>query len=102
MTRGLYTFYPLFEVQKRFSMVFFLKIMASSMVYKQFKSNSLIEWVYRMRTIVTRGLYTFYPLFDVQKRFSRDFFLKILALCMVSIQERFQIKSGLWWRVYGK
>ena len=29
------------------------------------------------------------------------FFLKILALCMVSIQERFQIKSGLWWRGYG-
>ena len=27
--------------------------------------------------------------------FSRDFFLKILALCMVSIQKRFLIKSGL-------
>ena len=33
--------------------------------------------------------------------FSRGFFLEILALCMVSIQERFQIKSGLWWRAYG-
>ena len=33
--------------------------------------------------------------------FSRGFFLKIMALCMVSIQERFLIKSGLWWRVYG-
>ena len=28
-------------------------------------------------------------------------FQKILSLCIVSIQERFQIKSGLWWRVYG-
>ena len=43
----------------------------------------------------------FYVLFDVQKRFLKGFFLNILALCMVSIQERFQIKSGLWWRVYG-
>ena len=55
---------------------------------------------YRMRAIITRGLYTFYPLFDVQKR-SRVFFLKILALCMISIQERFQIKSGLWWPASG-
>ena len=44
--------------------------------------------MYRTRAIITRGLYTFYPLFEVQKRFSRGFFLKILALCMVSIQER--------------
>ena len=27
--------------------------------------------------------------------------LEILSLCMVSIQERFLIKSGLWWRAYG-
>ena len=51
--------------------------------------------MYRTRTIITRGLYTFYSLFEVQKRFLRGFFLKILALCMVSIQERFLIKSGL-------
>ena len=37
---------------------------------------------YHMRAIITRGLYTFYPLFEVQKR-------------MVSIQEQFLIKSGL-------
>ena len=53
--------------------------------------------IYRTRAIITRGLYSFYPLFGVQKRF----FLKILDLCMVSIQERFLIKSGLWWRAYG-
>ena len=35
--------------------------------------------------IITHGLFTLYPLFEVQKRFSRGFFLKILALCMVSI-----------------
>jgi hypothetical protein len=43
---------------------------------------------YRTRAIITRGLYNFYPLFEVQKRFFKGFFLKILALCMVSIQER--------------
>ena len=33
--------------------------------------------IYRMRTIITRGLYTFYPLFEVQKRFFKGlFFLK--------------------------
>ena len=39
--------------------------------------------IYRMRTIITRGLYTFYPLFEVH-------------LCtLVSIQEQFLIKSKL-------
>ena len=37
----------------------------------------------------------FLPTFEVQKRFFKGIFLKILALCMVSIQERFLIKSGL-------
>ena len=50
---------------------------------------------YRTRAIITRGLYIFYPLFEGQKPFLRGFFHKILALCMVSIQERFLIKSGL-------
>jgi hypothetical protein len=43
---------------------------------------------YRMRAIITRSLYTFYPIFEDQKRFLRSFFRKILTLCMVSIQER--------------
>ena len=30
--------------------------------------------IYRTRAIITRGLYTFYPLFEFQKRFSRVFF----------------------------
>ena len=50
---------------------------------------------YHMRAIIPRGLYTFYPIFEGQKRFLRSFFRKILTLCTVSIQERFQIKSGL-------
>ena len=41
---------------------------------------------YRKRAIITRGLYTFF--LKSKKVFSRGFFLKILALCMVSIQER--------------
>ena len=45
-------------------------------------------------------MYIFYPHFESQKGFfSRRFFQKILRLCMVSIQERFVIKSGLWWRM---
>ena len=56
---------------------------------------------YRTHAIITRGLYTFYPIFEGQKRFLRSFFCKILTLCMVSIQERFQVKSGLYWRAYG-
>ena len=43
---------------------------------------------YRMRAIITRGFHTFYLLIEDQKRFSRGFFLEILALCMISIQER--------------
>ena len=44
--------------------------------------------MYRMRAIITLGLHTFYQLFKVQKHFFKGLFLKILAVCMVSIQER--------------
>ena len=37
-------------------------------------------YTYRTRAIITHGLYTFYPLFEV-------YVLWPLALCMVSIQE---------------
>ena len=56
--------------------------------------------MYRTRAIITR--YILNPLFEVQKRFFKDVFRKILPLCMVSIKERFLTKSGLWWRAYGK
>ena len=56
---------------------------------------------YRTRAIITRSLYTFYPIFESQKRFLRNFFRKILILCTIGIQEQFVIKSGLWWRAYG-
>ena len=36
-------------------------------------------FIYRSRANITCGLYTFCPLFEVQKRFSRVFFLMILA-----------------------
>jgi len=38
-----------------------------------------------MRAIITRGLYIFYPIFEVH------FIQKILSLCMVSIQDQFLI-----------
>ena len=69
-------------------------------------SNFLVhKWIclhleYCTHAIITCGLYIFKPLFEGQKR-SRSFFHKSLPLCMVSIQERFIIKSGLWWRAYG-
>jgi hypothetical protein len=42
-------------------------------------------------------LYTFTHFLKSKDIFSRGVLLKILALCMSSIQERFLIKSGLWW-----
>ena len=51
--------------------------------------------IYRTRAIITHGLYVLNPLFEGQKRLNKGFFLKILALCMFSIQERVIIKSGL-------
>ena len=62
---------------------------------------SLIEMnngvlIYRTRGIIARGWYTFCPLFEVKRGLFKGLsFLKILVLCMVSIQERFLIKSGL-------
>ena len=32
------------------------------------------EIIYRTRAIITRGLYNFYPLFEVQKRFFKGLF----------------------------
>ena len=44
----------------------------------------------------------FLPHFERSKTFFlRSFFHKILTLCTVSVQERFIIKRGLWWRAYG-
>ena len=37
-------------------------------------SYLLYESAYRTRAIITRGLYTFYPLFEVQKRFFQELF----------------------------
>ena len=41
-------------------------------------------------------LFSFYPLFEGEKRFFKDFFQKILPWCIVSIQERFLIKNSKW------
>ena len=52
-------------------------------------------FIYCTRTIITRGLYIFYPIFEDHFFVFKEFFHKIISLCMVSIQERFLIKSGL-------
>ena len=43
---------------------------------------------YRTRAIISRGLYIFYPIFEDQFFVFKDVFMKILTLCMASIQER--------------
>jgi hypothetical protein len=48
--------------------------------------------IYCTRAIITRGLYIFYPLFGSQKRFFKEVFSEN---SVISIQERFLIKSGL-------
>ena len=48
-----------------------------------------------MCAIITRGLYIFYTSFEVHFFVFKDFFQNFLSLCMVSIPERFVIKSGL-------
>ena len=46
-------------------------------------------------------LYILYPNFDDHFIIFKDFFFqKIWSLCIVSFQERFVIKSKLWWRAY--
>jgi hypothetical protein len=48
---------------------------------------------YPMCAIITHGLYILKPVFEGQKCFYKGHFF--LALCMASIQEQFEIKSGL-------
>ena len=70
----------------------------------EIQCNILIkkESMYRTRAIITRGLYNFYPIFEVQKRLFKELFCKFLTLRMyVRIQDQFIIKSGLWWHAYG-
>ena len=58
------------------------KITQNQKITKQAKfgvSNSInvdltLQCKYRTRAIITRGLYTFYPLFEVQKRFFKGLF----------------------------
>ena len=58
-------------------------------------------YIYCTHAIITRSLYIFYPIFVDHFFVFKEIFKKILSLCMDSIQERFLIKSGLWWRAYG-
>ena len=70
---------------------------------RKLSKRTSVQWLkedYRTRAIIIHGLYTFYPRFEVQTCFFTGIFLEILALCMVSIQEQFLIKSGIWWHPY--
>ena len=63
--------------------------------------DKFLELKYRMRAIITCVFHTLYPIFNVKKRLFKELFQKFLTLCMVSIQERFIIKSKLWWPTHG-
>ena len=67
----------------------------------RFGSTLKAENIYCKRAIISRGLYIFYPIFEVNFFVFKDFFLENSVLCMACIQERLVIKSGLWWRAYG-
>ena len=68
-------------------------------------SNSILilwsKWIKYTRHYNPWFVYFLPPFWSPKKFFQGVFFLKILALFMVSIQERFLIKSGLKWRSYG-
>ena len=49
----------------------------------------------RMRAIISRGLYIFYPISKDHFFLFKELFQKILSLCMACIQERLLIKSRL-------
>ena len=57
---------------------------------------------YCTRAILSLGLYIFYPISQDHFFDFKEIFQKILSLCMAYIQERLLIKSGLWWRAYGR
>ena len=49
--------------------------------------------------IITHALYIFTSFLKSSYLFSRRFFSETLSLCMLSVQEWFVIKRGLWWCV---
>ena len=64
----------------------------------QMCSNNYVYTV--SRAIISRGLYIYYHIFGDDIFVFKEFFQKILSLCMVSIQEWVLIKRGLMWRAY--
>ena len=64
----------------------------------------LYAFAYHTRAIITRSLYTFYPIFEGQKTFIQGaFFVKFWPFVRFVLKSgcQFIIKSGLWWRAYG-
>ena len=55
-----------------------------------YSQNTTISFDYRTHAFISCSLYTFTKIFKTFSLFSRRFFQKILSLCMVSIQERFE------------
>ena len=47
------------------------------------------SFIYRMRAVISRGLYIFYPISKDHFFVFKEVFQKILSFCMARIQERF-------------
>ena len=50
--------------------------------------------IYRSRAIITRGLYTFYPIFEGQKRFLGAFFVKFWPYVWLVFKSGFKSRAG--------
>ena len=88
-----------FKRQKKNRHYLVVALMFSKFTSKQLGDFDGYSWtcdfVYRTRAIITSSWYIFYPILKSISFFSRRFYQKFLSLCIVSIEERFVIKSGL-------
>ena len=58
--------------------------MKISSIFVDFLENT--NFTYRTRAIITRGLYTFYPLFEGQKRFFKEVFSENSAFMIARVR----------------
>ena len=86
---------------KKISHLFWRYWVKTTVLSKQVGDFFQILWPSHNIWTLFATVCTFFTHFlEVKNVFSRRFFQKILPLCMVSILERFLIKSGLWWCAY--
>ena len=77
------------------------KVYDDLIIINLYTLNCLTMYSCTVRAIITRVLYILNPLLKVKNVFPRFFFRKFCLLFMDSIQQRFVIKSGLYWHASG-